>query len=137
MNLQSGYVEMNILGQKRGLKFGNLAFERIEKELFKLYEGAEYYNTKMQADIVFAGLINNCYRKGVDPDFTYEQIFDFIDDNQRNIEVVTEIAEVIRVYENSKPMQEHIERVKEAIDTIQKEQDSKKKVAGKKSKSSV
>ena len=125
----NGYAELTILGRKRGLKFGTLAFERLGGALDAIEKSGEYYTTAFTADLVYAGLINNCYRKQEEPDFTYEQVFDFVDDNISDPEIVKELSEVINAFESSKPLQD-------AIEAVNKMAEESKKKAGRKSKSS-
>ena len=125
----NGYAELTILGRKRGLKFGTLAFERLGAALDIIEQSGEYYTTKFTADLVYAGLVNNCYRKNEQPDFTYQDVFDFVDDNANDPEVVKELAAVIKAFEQSKPLQD-------ALEAVNKASEESKKKAGRKSKSS-
>lgn len=129
----NGYTELTILGRKRGLKFGALAFERIGGSIAAIEQMGEYYTLKFTADLLYAGLINNCFRKDELPDFKYEDVFDWVEENANNQDVVNEIAEVVKVFEQSKPMQDAVESINQA----KKELDEAKKKAGKRSKSSA
>lgn len=129
----NGYTELTILGRKRGLKFGALAFERIGGSIAAIEQMGEYYTLKFTADLLYAGLINNCFRKDELPDFKYEEVFDWVEENSNNQDVVNEIAAVVKVFEQSKPMQEFTQ----AVENAKKELDEAKKKAGTKSEPSA
>jgi hypothetical protein len=110
----NGYIEIEILGRKRGLKFGALAFEKIGGALaFVEQAGDGFYNLKFIVDIVHAGLLNNCYRKNELPDFKYEDVFDFIEDNAGDESFVASLTDVMKEFEQSKPIQTVLEQAEQ------------------------
>jgi len=74
----NGYINIELGGQQRGLKFGN----RMLLDVMKKHQVDA--NIKMSfdliVDLVFGALMNNCERKKVDPDFTYEEVEQWVDD---------------------------------------------------------
>ena len=78
----SGYIQMDVLGRKRGLKFGMLAAQRIMLEAQKLNAtlGTDV-DVALVPVIVYWGLFNNCYVKREDPDFTFEEVCDWVDEH--------------------------------------------------------
>lgn len=110
----NGYCELHILGKKRGVKFGNYAFERLGGlGAFVDKVGEGYYGFKFLVDIVYAGLVNNCMRKDELPDFNYEDIYDFIEEHQADAALGKELEAVVKAFETSKPIQDKIGEVKE------------------------
>ena len=129
----NGYTEINILGKKRGLKFGALAFEKIGSALdFIQKAGTEYYSIKLLADVLNAGLVNNCFRKDELPDFTFSDVYDWVEDNASNQAAVDDMAKVMKCFETCKFVQDAVEQAKEITDAAKK-----KSGAGKKSKVSA
>jgi hypothetical protein len=90
--MTNGYIQMDVLGRRRGLKFGMLATQRIMLEAQKLNTtlGTEV-DVALIPVIVYWGLFNNCYVKREDPDFTFEEVCDWVDDNISNPGLFTDI----------------------------------------------
>jgi hypothetical protein len=87
----NGYTKKEILGKERGLKFASLAIENISLELEKLKKiGAS--ELAVLPIMIYWGLANNCFLKREDPDFTFEQVSDWVDDNIDNVSLFEEIA---------------------------------------------
>lgn len=124
----NGYIEMTLLGRKRGLKFGNLAFEHLGGTFEAIEKiGGQYYTQKFTADVLYAGLLNNCLRKDEMPDFKYEEVFDFVEENCRDKETVLQISEVMKCFEQSKPLQDTIKAITEAAKEVKKKNGRGKK----------
>jgi hypothetical protein len=99
----NGYVQMDILGRKRGLKFGMTAVHKIAMDAQKL--GAtigENIDYEVVPVIVYWGLFNNCYVKREDPDFTFEDVVEWVDAHINQPELFTE---VIKTFYESKAVQ--------------------------------
>jgi hypothetical protein len=99
----NGYVQMDILGRKRGLKFGMTAVHKIAIDAQKL--GATIGNNidyEVIPVIVYWGLFNNCYVKREDPDFTFEDVVEWVDGHVNQPELFTE---VIKTFYESKAVQ--------------------------------
>lgn len=91
----NGYIQADILGRTRGLKFGMLAVQQIGMEMKKLGKVFGYNSMDLAAVpvIIYWGLFNNCYIKKEDPDFTFEDVVDFVDSNITNPELFTPILQ--------------------------------------------
>lgn len=89
----NGYIQAEVLGRRRGLKFGMLAAQRIMLE-------AQRLNASLGSDvdmalvpvIIYWGLFNNCYVKREDPDFTFEEVCDWVDENLTDTETFVAIV---------------------------------------------
>lgn len=126
----NGYAEINILGRKRGLKFGNYTFEKIGGlAAFVEKVGDDLYTFKFLVDIIHAAMVNNCMRKDEYPDFNYEDVWDAIEEGQTDEVFAKELTLAVQTFEQSKPVQQALETAKESI--------KKKTPVGKKLKSSV
>ncbi len=83
--MKNGYIAVSILGRVRGLKFGMIAVQQINQDAQKLgLKLGASVDLAMVPVIVYWGLFNNCYVKREDPDFTFEDVADFVDDNISN-----------------------------------------------------
>ena len=97
----NGYIQMDVLGRKRGLKFGMLAKQQISLESQKLGQvlNGNSVDFALVPVIVYWGLFNNCYIKREDPDFTFEDVVNFVEDNVGNPDMFTPVLNCL--YESS------------------------------------
>jgi hypothetical protein len=113
-----GYIQAEILGKVRGLKFGTLAAENITLKLVELGMETGNYSSAMIAEVIYWGLYNNSYVKREVMDFTFEQVCEWVDDNWRsNKELIRKITDV---YQDSKYTKEYVEEVKVSMDDVKK-----------------
>ena len=94
--MTNGYMQADILGRKRGLKFGTIAIRQIT--LYSEKNGkalGETLDLALIPVIVYWGLFNNCYIKQEDPDFTFEDVVEFVDDNISKPEIFTDIVKCL------------------------------------------
>lgn len=70
----SNYVQIELGGEKRGLKFNQGAHVEIQQ----LIEGQKNPVFVSYA-VIYGGLIGNCFAKRIEPDFTFEQVCDWSD----------------------------------------------------------
>ena len=98
--MTNGYIQIDILGKMRGLKFGMIAVQQITQEAQKLgkYLGPSV-DFAMVAVIVYWGMYNNCHVKRVDPDFTFEDVSDYVDEN---ITETQKFQDVVQCFYQSK-----------------------------------
>ena len=91
----NGYIQADILGRTRGLKFGMLAVQQIGMEMQKLGKvfGDNSIDLAAVPVIIYWGLFNNCYIKKEDPDFSFEDVVDWVDSNITNPELFTPILQ--------------------------------------------
>ena len=84
-----GYISLNIGGKTRGIKFGNMALlELISKGA--IGDKTEF-SFDLIVDLVYHGLLNNCFNKKEDPDFTFDEVSAWVDD--------AEFASLMQVFE--------------------------------------
>ena len=123
----SGYIQADVLGRRRGLKFGMLAIQQIALETQKLGQvlAGNSVDFALVPIIVYWGLFNNCYIKREDPDFTFEDVVNFVDENVGNPEIFTPIVECMM---NSKVVQSGAQA--EPKEDEKKSTTSQKKKAG-------
>lgn len=89
-------MKADILGRKRGIKFGTIAIRQIT--LYSEKNGkalGETLDLALIPIIVYWGLFNNCYIKQEDPDFTFEDVVEFVDDNISKPEIFTDIVKCL------------------------------------------
>jgi hypothetical protein len=98
--MTNGYIQIDILGKTRGLKFGMIAVQQITQEAQKLgkYLGSSV-DFAMVAVIVYWGLYNNCHVKREDPDFTFEDVSDYVDEH---ITETQKFQDVVQCFYQSK-----------------------------------
>lgn len=91
----NGYIQADILGRTRGFKFGMLAVQQIGMEMQKLGKvfGDNSIDLAAVPVIIYWGLFNNCYIKKEDPDFTFEDVVDWVDSNIGNPDLFTPILQ--------------------------------------------
>ncbi len=113
------YVQIEIDGIKRGLKFNNYAFNVARKKIVADdVEGTSGYA------FFWGGLVANCYVKSEQPDFTFEQEVDWYD------KLTTEQAEGISLA--IQETQQYKDSVKTEDVTDEEKKTSVKKSTGKK-----
>lgn len=115
----SNYIQIDIGGKLRGLKFNQLSLEVYTKNV-----NYEQPNASAIYATFYAGLIGNCYVKKEEPDFTFEQVTDWVDEVGKNdIEKVCNLWAETNIYKEW--LKEFNERIDEALGNDKK---PKKKV---------
>jgi len=84
----NGYMNAEILGKNRGIKFAMPAIQQIvaamptdeEKEKMSAAD-VDFSKTTILYEMLYWGLRNNCYNKKEEPDFTFEDVIDWVDEN--------------------------------------------------------
>lgn len=113
----TGYCQLELLGKVRGLKFGMLAAEQIMVKLAKLsIETGGIYTSAMISEVIYWGLYNNCHVKREDPDFTFEQVVDWVDDNWFDGSMTQKFTDVIKCFEESKSSKILADKIQEVAD---------------------
>lgn len=110
----TGYIQADILGKTRGLKFGSLAAENILPELAQLgvITGGNY-SSAMLSVVIYWGLYNNCFVKRQEMDFTFEQVCDWVDENWTNEAVHPMIQDIVKAWEDSTSTKKVLDLVKD------------------------
>ncbi len=94
--MNNGYIQADLLGRVRGIKFGMLALQQISMEAQRLGSVlGSSVDLAMVPVIIYWGLFNNCYIKREDPDFTFEDVVQFVDDHVSEPERFTPIVECL------------------------------------------
>jgi hypothetical protein len=88
----TGYIKVDILGKSRGLKFAAPACKQIFLKAKKLQKqlGTEI-DAELVPVVIYWGLWNNCFNKNEDPDFTFEDVCDWVDANLDKVELYADI----------------------------------------------
>jgi|GEM_PF-3313361 hypothetical protein len=73
---QNGYIEIEISGRKTGLKFNMYAIERMGEIKGVPVSGVRYITA-----LVYGGILGNAYAKQVEPEFTFEDVLEWVDEN--------------------------------------------------------
>ena len=91
----NGYIQADILGRTRGLKFGMLAVQQIGMEMQKLGKvfGDNSIDLAAVPVIIYWGLFNNCYIKKEDPEFNSEDVVAWVDSNIGNPDLFTTLLQ--------------------------------------------
>lgn len=96
------YIQIELGGKSRGLKFNQIALETYIKHLKYEKEGAV---ASAIFSTFYAGLIGNCYVKNEEPDFDFETVTDWVQElfdtgKQKEIEQVCKLWEGTLCYQN-------------------------------------
>jgi hypothetical protein len=119
----TGYIQLELGGKKRGIKFGNYALMEYSK--LNGTGVAEFNETnpiKLCADLVYCGLKNNCFIKKEVEDFTQDDVLAWVDDMP-----MSKITEIIEIFEQSVRVSQGIADIQEAINKSSKPNSEKPK----------
>jgi len=83
------YIQINIGGKERGLKFNQLAIEIIGT-----HNDSETTSSFMYA-MYYGGLRGNSYVKREDPDYTFEQVCEWVDNLHDKANVNEQVVKVM------------------------------------------
>jgi hypothetical protein len=121
----TGYIQAEILGKVRGLKFGTLAAENITMRLLALGSATNgNYSSAMMSIIMYWGLFNNYFVKQQDMDFDFEQVSDFVDEKFGKPDTEEYFSPIIKAYEESQRTKDYIEGLKGKIEEVKKKMES-------------
>lgn len=118
------YIQINIGGKDRGLKFNQMAVEVYAKNLnLEAIESSSIYAT------FFAGLVGGCYAKQEEPDFTFSDVVDWVDgllqDGKTDV-----LKSVNDCFAETQAFKSYLSRMKDAIEkAVDEDDDLKKKKA--------
>lgn len=106
----TGYIQLELGGKKRGVKFGNYALMEYSKlNNTGVVEFTEQNPIRLCADIVYCGLKNNCFIKKEIEDFTYDDVIGWVDDMP-----ISQITEITTFFEDSVKASQGVIEVQEA-----------------------
>lgn len=119
----TGYIQLELGGKKRGVKFGNYALmEYSTLNGTGVAEFDEKNPVKLCADLVYCGLKNNCFIKKEIQDFTQDDVLAWVDDMP-----MSQISEIIQVFEESVRLSQGIIETNEAMQVSSKPNSAKPK----------
>lgn len=107
------YIQIEIGGKKRGLKFNQMAVLTMSKYIDYNNLAATYGYA-----LVYSALVANCYVKREEPDFTFEQVCDWIEDVP-----VDEMNKIRECFESTQTYKTLVESISKTND----EEQTKKK----------
>jgi hypothetical protein len=111
------YIQINIGGKDRGLKFNQLALEILAK-----YNDNQTTTAFIYA-MIYGGLKGNSYVKHEEPDYTFENVCDWVDNL---VDKDSKILEISNVLTSTNMWQEMLKKNKEIEE---QEEEEKKKVS--------
>jgi hypothetical protein len=119
--MSNGYIQIDIGGKLRGLKFGMLAVEGIVEEAAR-YKGdkGNISGTKTAYDLVYYGLLNNCEVKKIDPDFTYEDVTDWVEELTMTEDGKGSLQQVSKTFIESRALQIMNAKAEEVLEEAKK-----------------
>lgn len=122
------YIQIEIGGKLRGWKVNQMTIEIWSKLM-----NNDAFGASTTYGAVYGGLIANCYVKQEEPDFTFENVCEWVDELQFNDAGRKVLESVKKVFEESQQYISVIDKLNVELDKIKKEADGvKKKVAPKK-----
>ena len=83
------YLQLELGGKLRGLKFNQLAIEIIST-----YNDNKTQSAFMYA-MVYGGLMGNSYVKREEPDYTFEDVCDWVDVMENKSEMIAKVTEAL------------------------------------------
>jgi hypothetical protein len=127
------YIQIEIGGKARGLKFNQMAVEVFTQHLTDVG-----FDTSTVYAMMYAGLVANCYQKQEEPFFTFADVIDWVDaivdsGDTSSIEKVKLVFQEITAYKIwAVKFQERIkEQLSSTVDTTDKKKvKMKKSLAG-------
>jgi hypothetical protein len=112
----TGYIQLELGGKQRGVKFGNYALMEYSKiNNTDVAEFNEANPIKLCADLVYCGLKNNCFIKKEIEDFTQDDVLAWVDDMP-----MTQITDIIQCFEASVKISQGMQETQEAINESSK-----------------
>ena len=114
------YIEVQLGGEKRGLKFNNGAVDAYwQKVNFNEMAASSVYAT------IYAGLVGNDLAKGVQESaFTYEAVTEWVDELYNNDEAA--LVEACELFGETTSYKKRLEKIQEKVRLMQGEVDEKK-----------
>ena len=109
--MSAGYIQLELGGKKRGIKFGNYALMEYSKiNGTGVVEFNEENPIKLCSDLIYCGLKNNSYIKKEIMDFTMDDVLIWVDDMP-----MSQVTDVINLFEKSVKISQGIVDIQEAI----------------------
>lgn len=95
------YTTINIENEKVGLKFGMYSARYLSSKLINgfCFEGESITEIGI-AHVIYAGYLNNCAIKDIQPTLTFERVVDFVEESSKDADKVAALTSVIEVWTN-------------------------------------
>jgi hypothetical protein len=109
------YLQLELGGKLRGLKFNQLAIEIISTH------NDNSTNSAFMYAMIYGGLMGNSYVKREEPDYTFEEVCDWVDAMENKNDAITKVTEVLtstQVWKNLVKAGEQIEEEKKKVNNV-------------------
>lgn len=116
------YIQIELGGEKRGWKVNQMTIELWSKMI-----NEDAFNSSSNYSAVYAGLIANCEAKRIDPDFTYEQVCDWVDELNLTPAGLETLDKIKEAFEASQYYIRLIEKIEDELKKVQESVDKKPK----------
>ena len=100
------YIQMELGGKPRGLKFNQMSVVTMTKYLDFDNVPATYGYA-----LIYAGLVSSCYVKREEPDFTFEQVCDWVD--EVSVDEVIKARDVFEATQSFKSLTDSVSEITE------------------------
>lgn len=93
------YTTINIENEKIGLKFGMYAARYLSNKLTNgfCFDGDSITEIGI-SHVLYAGYLNNCAIKDIEPTLTFERVVDFVEECSKDADKVATLTDVIKVW---------------------------------------
>jgi hypothetical protein len=109
--MSAGYIQLELGGKKRGIKFGNYALMEYSKiNGTGVVEFNEENPIKLCSDLIYCGLKNNSYIKKEIMDFTMDDVLVWVDDMP-----MSQVTDLISLFEESVKTSQGIVDIQDAM----------------------
>lgn len=108
------YLQLELGGKLRGLKFNQLAIEIISTHNDNSTQSAFMYA------MIYGGLMGNSYVKREEPDYTFENVCDWVDVMENKAEAIAKVTDVLtstQVWKNLVKAGEEITEEKKKVNS--------------------
>lgn len=108
------YLQLELGGKLRGLKFNQLAIEIISTHNDNSTQSSFMYA------MIYGGLMGNSYVKREEPDYTFENVCDWVDVMENKAEAIAKVTEVLtstQVWKNLVKAGEEITEEKKKVNS--------------------
>lgn len=90
------YTQLEIKGEKIGLKFGMASFRYLANS--KFIQESDVITEVGIAKIIYSGYYNNCIIKDIEPKYDLEFFVDYIEQNLKNEDFIKEIQRIVELW---------------------------------------
>lgn len=104
------YTTINIENKEIGLKFGMYSARYLSNKLTNGYcfEGESITEIGI-AHVLYAGYLNNCAIKDIQPELTFERVVDFVEECSKDANKIATLTSVIEVWSSTQLKPEKVE----------------------------